>query len=215
MTDTDDNPGPRKYAENTQGRPFEKGNRGRPAGSRNKVTVAVESLMGEYGPQVTARVIKRACEGDTTAARLILDRIAPVRRGRAVHLKMPELGDAPSVMNAHAALLGDVASGKVTPEEAEPVSAMLGTHLKTIETGARAPLHVRHVGIIVQVRVVLGFFLDDAENTGRCLASLLAARHRRSQNPAIGVVDSNPLVAQRNDCHDRFPGSARLDRRHW
>jgi hypothetical protein len=37
-------------------------------------------------------------------------------------------------MNAHAALLGDVASGKVTPEEAEPVSAMLGAHLKTIET---------------------------------------------------------------------------------
>jgi hypothetical protein len=68
------------------------------------------------------------------AARLILDRIAPVRRGRAVHLKMPELGDGPSVMNAHAALLGDVASGKVTPEKAEPVSAMLGTHLKTIET---------------------------------------------------------------------------------
>jgi hypothetical protein len=27
-----------------------------------------------------------------------------------------------------------VASGKVTPEEAEPVSVMLGAHLKTIET---------------------------------------------------------------------------------
>jgi hypothetical protein len=47
---------------------------------------------------------------------------------------MRELGDAPSVMNPHAALLGDVASGKVTPEEADPVSAMLGTHLNTIET---------------------------------------------------------------------------------
>jgi hypothetical protein len=49
-------------------------------------------------------------------------------------LKLPEISDAVSVMNAHAALLGDVASGKVTPEEAEPVSAMLGAHLKTIET---------------------------------------------------------------------------------
>ena len=106
MTDTDDNPGPRKYAGNTRGRPFEKGNRGRPAGSRNKVT----------------------------AARLILDRIAPLRRGHPVRLKLPEISDAVSVMNAHAALLGDVASGKVTPEEAEPVSAMLGAHLKTIET---------------------------------------------------------------------------------
>ena len=37
-------------------------------------------------------------------------------------------------MNAHAALLGEVASGKVTPEEAEQVSAMLGAHLKIVET---------------------------------------------------------------------------------
>jgi hypothetical protein len=134
MTDTDDNSGPRKYAGNTRGRPFEKGNRGRPAGSRNKVTLAIETLMGKYGEQVAARVVKRACDGDMTAARLILERVAPSRRGRPVHLKLPPIGDAVSVMNAHAALLGDVASGKVTPEEAEPVSAMLGAHLKTIET---------------------------------------------------------------------------------
>jgi Family of unknown function (DUF5681) len=129
-------------AENTagkqRGRPFARGQSGNPAGKPrgacNKVTVAVESLMGEYGPQVTARVVKRACEGDMAAARLVLERIAPPRRGRAVHLKMPELGDAPSVMNAHAALLRAVAAGKVTPEEAEPVSAMLGAHLKAVET---------------------------------------------------------------------------------
>jgi hypothetical protein len=50
-----------------QGGCFRKGASGNPAGkprgARNKVTVAVESLMGEYGPQVAARVVKRACEG--------------------------------------------------------------------------------------------------------------------------------------------------------
>jgi hypothetical protein len=49
-------------------------------------------------------------------------------------LKLPEISDAVSLMAAHAALLHEVASGKLTPEEAEPVSAMLGAHLKTIET---------------------------------------------------------------------------------
>jgi hypothetical protein len=82
---------------------------GKPRGARNKVTVAVESLMGEYGPQVTARVIKRACAGDMGAARLVLERIAPPRRGHPVRLKLPKISDAVSVMNAHAALLGDVA----------------------------------------------------------------------------------------------------------
>src|SRR5215831_9438112 len=43
-------------------------------------------------------------------------------------------------------------------------------------------LHVRHIGIVIQVRVVLRLFLDDAEDTGGRLASLLAARHWRPQD---------------------------------
>jgi hypothetical protein len=133
MTDTDDNLSPRKYAGNTRGRPFEKGNRGRPAGSRNKVTVAIETLMGRYGEQVAARVVKRACEGDMCASRLVLDRIAPPRRGRPVHLKLPDIGDAAGLMAAHAAVLRAVAAGKLTPEEAEPLSAMLAAHSRVVE----------------------------------------------------------------------------------
>jgi hypothetical protein len=121
-----------------QGGRFRKGTSGNPVGkargTRNKVTIAVEGLMGKYGEQVAARMVKRAVDGDVGAARLILDRVAPVRRGRPVHLKIGEIGDAASVMNVHAALLTEVAAGRLTPEEAEPVSAMLGTHLKTIET---------------------------------------------------------------------------------
>jgi hypothetical protein len=73
-------------------------------------------------------------DGDVGAARLILDRIAPVRRGRAVHLKIGEIGDAASVMNVHAALLTEVAAGRLTPEEAEPLSSMLAAYLKIVET---------------------------------------------------------------------------------
>jgi hypothetical protein len=36
-------------------------------------------------------VAKRACEGDMTAARLILERIAPLRRRHPVRLKLPEI----------------------------------------------------------------------------------------------------------------------------
>jgi hypothetical protein len=98
------------------------------------VTLAVEGLMGQYAQQVTARVVKRAAEGDVGAARLILDRVAPVRRGRPVRLKIEGIGDAASVMNAHAVLLSEVAAGRLTPEEAEPIATMLGAYLKTVET---------------------------------------------------------------------------------
>jgi hypothetical protein len=103
-------------------------------GTRNKVTVACEGLMGQYAQQVTARVVKRACDGDMTAARLILERVVPPRRGRPVHLKLPPIGDAASVMAAQAALVSAVATGQLTAEEAEPLSSTLSAYLKTVET---------------------------------------------------------------------------------
>src|SRR5580693_5257559 len=77
---------------------------GKPRGARNKVTVAIEGLMGKYGEQVAARMVKRAVDGDVGAAKLILDRVAPIRRGRPVRLKLPHLNDPASVMAAQAAL---------------------------------------------------------------------------------------------------------------
>src|SRR5205807_9418966 len=59
--------------------------------------------------------------------------------------------------------------------------------------------------------VVLRLLLDDAENAGRRLASFLAARHWCPQDPTVSVVDGDPLVAQRNDSHDRLTGDTRLD----
>jgi hypothetical protein len=134
MTDTDDNPGPRKYAGNTRGRPFEKGNRGRPAGSRNKVTLAIETLMGKYGKQVAEHVVKCACEGGH-------GRI-PSRFG--AHCPTPPRARRP-LENARAQRRAErdectcrpIGCGRCRqsdPEEAEPVSAMLGAHLKTVET---------------------------------------------------------------------------------
>ena len=73
-------------------------------------------------------------------------------------------------------------------------------------------LHVGHVRIVIKVRVVLCLLLNDAEYAGRRLASFLAARHRGPQDPASSVIDGDPLVAQRNDSHDRFASDARLNK---
>ena len=55
-------------------------------------------------------------------------------------------------------------------------------------------------------------FLDDAEDARWRLASLGAARYRRSQDPPLGVIDGDPLGAERNDSHGRLAGAARLNR---
>src|SRR6516165_10105142 len=68
-----------------------------------------------------------------------------------------------------------------------------------------------HGGVVIQVRVMLGFLLDDGEDPGGRLTSLLATRYRRSQDPTADVIDCDPLIAERNDGHDRLAGGTRLD----
>src|SRR6516165_6447553 len=57
---------------------------------------------------------------------------------------------------------------------------------------------------------MLGFFLDDAKDAGWRFASCLTARDWGSQDPAVGIVDSNPLAAQRNDCHNWLAARSRV-----
>src|SRR5262249_56292954 len=65
-------------------------------------------------------------------------------------------------------------------------------------------LDVRHERVVVEVRVVLGIFLEDGEDACRRLTAFLAARHWRSHDPAFVIVNRDLLVAQRDDRHDRL-----------
>jgi hypothetical protein len=75
----------------------------------------------------------------------------------------------------------------------------------------RKSLHVGHVGIIIQVRVMLGVLLNDAKDASWRFAPRLTAGNGRSHDPAVGIVYCNPLVTQRDDSHDWLAGSARCD----
>ena len=84
----------------------------------------------------------------------------------------------------------------------------------TVKRDARPSdaLHVGHVGIVIQIRVVLGFLFDNAENPGGGFTPLLTTRYRRSQDPTICVLNGNPLVLKRYDGHDWLADDTRLDR---
>jgi hypothetical protein len=107
----------RKNAPSTRGRPFAVGNPGRPRGSRNKTTLLAERLMAADAEGIVRSVIQAAISGDMTAARLILDRIAPVRRGQPICLEMPRATDAKGVAEASAEVVVAVSEGTITPEE--------------------------------------------------------------------------------------------------
>jgi len=116
---------------------FAPGNRlgGKTAGSRNRVTRAVEALLEGEHEALTRKAVDKALEGDVTALRLCLDRIAPARKDSPIVFALPPIQSAADTVGASSALLDAVAAGEVTPDEAGRVMALLTAHKALVEAG--------------------------------------------------------------------------------
>src|SRR5947208_2757524 len=80
---------------NKRGRPFEKGDAGRPPGSRNKTTVALDQLLEGQAEAVIAKVVEKAIEGDRMAMRLVFERLMGSRHERPLtDLDLPAMESA-------------------------------------------------------------------------------------------------------------------------
>ena len=113
---------------------FGSGNSGRPKGSRNKASQAVETLLQGEAEALTRKAVEMALEGDTTALRLCLERIAPPRKDRPVTFALPDLTSAKDAVAASAALLQAVADGDLTPLEAGELSKLVANHIEALKT---------------------------------------------------------------------------------
>ena len=117
---------------------FRKGQSGNPAGkaagTRHRVTIMAEQLMRDDEQGVVEAVLTAAKAGDMTAARLVLERIAPVRKGRPLVLSIPKTDCANDVAKAVSAVIDQMARGDVTPDEAATVVSVIEAKRKAIET---------------------------------------------------------------------------------
>lgn len=127
-----------KSPKKQRGRPFKSGQsgnpNGRPEGSRNKATLAIEALLDGEAEEITRKVIEKAKAGDSVALRLCLERICPPRRERPVMLVLPPVDQPAGVVQATAAVLRAMAAGEITPAEAREVAAILDGQRRAIET---------------------------------------------------------------------------------
>jgi hypothetical protein len=113
---------------------FKPGNPGRAKGSRNKRTLLAEKLMENDLQGVVEAVITAAKSGDMVAARLVLERLAPARKGRPVAFSVPKDVDAAGLAAVFSAVLRAVSEGKVSPEEGQAIAGLLEARRKAIET---------------------------------------------------------------------------------
>ena len=108
--------------------------RGRPSGSRNKASIALDKMLADDGADVVRAVLTAAKGGDMQAARLVLDRVVPVRKGRSVQLDLPTIEGATDVLAALSLTVAAMAEGEITPDEAAVVASVLEIKRKAIET---------------------------------------------------------------------------------
>lgn len=123
--------------ESTKFKPGQSGNpKGRPKGSRNKTTLAVQALLEGEAESLSRVAIEKALDGDMTALRLCLERVCPVPKDRPLEtgaIRLPKL-TADNLDKVSAAILRAVAAGKLTPQEAQSFSVLLESHRKMVET---------------------------------------------------------------------------------
>ena len=113
---------------------FASGNPGRPKGARHKATQAIEAMLEGQQTALTQAAIDKALEGDVTALRLCLDRIAPARKDAPVSFDLPHIETAQDAASAARAILRAVADGNVTPTEAATVMVVVEQFRRTLET---------------------------------------------------------------------------------
>jgi len=122
---------------------------GRPKGARNRTTLAIETLLDGEAEELTRKVIEKAKEGDITALKLCLDRLAPVRKGRPIEIDLPDVNCASDLAKAGAIVTQQLGEGIISPEEAAAVMGTLDSALRLFEAGE---LEARIAALEEQVR---------------------------------------------------------------
>jgi hypothetical protein len=122
-----------------QFKPGQSGNpAGKPKGTRNATTLAMEALLDGESATLTRKAIELAKAGDMQALRLCLDRILPPRKDRPVTFTLPAIASAKDALSALSALLTAVSSGELTPSEAAEVGKLVDGYVKATETNELA-----------------------------------------------------------------------------
>ncbi len=106
--------------------------RGGGAGSKNRASLAAQSLLEGQAEALASKAVELALGGDVAVLRFCLSRIAAPRRAPAVQFDLPPLDSLKDVAGAMAALATAAADGVITPGEALALSRVMDALLRAI-----------------------------------------------------------------------------------
>ena len=106
---------------------------GRPRGARNKRTIALENIMEAESEVITRKAIEMAKGGHIAAIRMVIDRLAPVRKERPIDFELPALNTPADAVTASAAIAAAVSAGDLSPLEAAQLSKVVDGYVQALE----------------------------------------------------------------------------------
>jgi len=111
------------------------GNRaGRPPGSRNRATLAIEALLDGEAEALMRKATELALAGDIPALRLCIERIHPPRKERLIHFDVGPIQNAEQAREAMHNVFRAVGEGQVTPREGELLVNMIVAQASLVST---------------------------------------------------------------------------------
>jgi Family of unknown function (DUF5681) len=107
--------------------------KGRPKGSRNQATVALEELVGGDVERIASKATELALAGNPVALRLLFDRLWPVRQERPMAMDLPELSTTHGAAAKLGLVIEAVVAGRLLPSESERLANLITAQMKAKE----------------------------------------------------------------------------------
>jgi hypothetical protein len=120
-----------------RGKPFERGNkygRGRPKGSRNKMTAEVRELLERYSLPLLRTAFGNALQRDAKFMQICMNLLMQALKNTPINIGKLPVHTAEDVSKASEIATQKVATGRITPAHGKAMAEILDYRRRVIET---------------------------------------------------------------------------------
>jgi hypothetical protein len=109
--------------------------KGKPRGTRHRATQAALNLLDGEAETLSRKAVEMALEGDTTALRLCLERIAPpIKEHPLSGVELPEISNPSDILDAISEVGQQLADGDILPSQAAALCHVFEQYRRHFET---------------------------------------------------------------------------------